>query len=166
MQEYVAEASRVVMEQTGLLPHVNAGVLCRSDFQALKAVSGEQPPLNGQPVLLPSLCAATAGVLCPASSLFTGLPTPSHCCGCSSLLGSSSVVCCVGSQGLMLEATSERLMQPGMPHFNCPDKVRIAPKDWQKTLPLFPVACKSIEPSHGSQRNIDPTAFGISFCDL
>ena len=40
LQEYVTEASRVVMEQTGLLPHVNAGVLARGDFQALKAVSG------------------------------------------------------------------------------------------------------------------------------
>ena len=26
-------------------------------------------------------------------------------------------------QGLMLESSSRRLMQPGMPHHNCPDKV-------------------------------------------
>jgi len=44
-QEYLAEASRVVMEQTGLLPHVNAGVLTRADFQQLKTVSG-MPPLT------------------------------------------------------------------------------------------------------------------------
>ena len=27
-------------------------------------------------------------------------------------------------QGLMLETSSRRLMQPGMPHHNCPDKAR------------------------------------------
>lgn len=29
------------------------------------------------------------------------------------------------SQGLMLEATSRRLLEPGGPHFNCPDKVQL-----------------------------------------
>lgn len=35
-----AEASRVVLQETGLLPHVNAGVLTRDEFAALKTVSG------------------------------------------------------------------------------------------------------------------------------
>jgi hypothetical protein len=48
------------------------------------------------------------------------------------------VVCGVGSQGLMLEATSERLMQPGGAHFNCPDKVRRVPR-----LETNPAACIS-----------------------
>ena len=30
-----------------------------------------------------------------------------------------------GSQGLMLESSSLRLLQPGGPHHNCPDKVHI-----------------------------------------
>lgn len=29
-------------------------------------------------------------------------------------------------QGLMLESASERLMQSGMPHHNCPDKVPLS----------------------------------------
>ena len=37
-----AEASRVVLQETGLLPHVNAGVLSRNEFEALKTVSGEK----------------------------------------------------------------------------------------------------------------------------
>ena len=39
-----AEASRAVLQETGLLPHVNAGVLSRDEFAALKTVSGELLP--------------------------------------------------------------------------------------------------------------------------
>ena len=67
--EYVAEACRTVLRETGLLPHVNAGVMGKDELMALRTVSG--------------------------------------------------------SQGLMLETASTRLMQPGMPHFECPDKVRV-----------------------------------------
>lgn len=38
---------------------------------------------------------------------------------------SQGLVAAAGSQGLMLETASDRLMQPGMPHHNCPDKVSI-----------------------------------------
>ncbi|KAK9805644.1 hypothetical protein WJX72_009860 [[Myrmecia] bisecta] len=64
--EYVAEAAKVVMRQTGLLPHINAGVMGLEDVLALRKVSA--------------------------------------------------------GQGLMLESTSLRLMQPGGAHFHCPDK--------------------------------------------
>ncbi|KAL2628860.1 hypothetical protein R1flu_013546 [Riccia fluitans] len=64
--DYVAEAARVVLEETGLLPHINAGVMGRDDVAKLRQVSV--------------------------------------------------------SQGLMLESSSERLMEPGGPHYNCPDK--------------------------------------------
>lgn len=64
--DYVAEACQAVVTETGLLPHVNAGVMGRDDLIKLKRVSG--------------------------------------------------------SQGLMLESTSDRLLQPGMPHHECPDK--------------------------------------------
>ena len=47
----MTEASRVVLEETGLLPHVNAGVLTSDEFSALKTVSGgflqaQIPPTN------------------------------------------------------------------------------------------------------------------------
>ncbi|KAL3686947.1 hypothetical protein R1sor_013256 [Riccia sorocarpa] len=64
--DFVAEAARVVLEETGLLPHINAGVMGRGDVAKLRQFSV--------------------------------------------------------SQGLMLESTSERLMEPGGPHYNCPDK--------------------------------------------
>lgn len=64
--DYVTEACRAVSSHTGLLPHVNAGVMGRDELLKLKSVSG--------------------------------------------------------SQGLMLESSSRRLMQPGLPHHNCPDK--------------------------------------------
>lgn len=63
---YVAAAAKVVLEETGLLPHINAGVMGREDVALLRKVSV--------------------------------------------------------SQGLMLESVSERLFEPGGPHFNCPDK--------------------------------------------
>eukprot|EP00884_Botryococcus_braunii_P011815 jgi/Botrbrau1/20634/Bobra.113_1s0059.2 len=63
---YVAEAAGAVMRETGLLPHINAGVMSRADVAALRSVSA--------------------------------------------------------SQGLMLESSSYRLMAPGLPHHDCPDK--------------------------------------------
>ncbi|KAK9855445.1 hypothetical protein WJX84_009597 [Apatococcus fuscideae] len=63
---YVAAAAKAVLLETGLLPHVNAGVMDREDISMLQQVS-------------------------------------------------------VG-QGLMLESASARLLQPGGPHHNCPDK--------------------------------------------
>lgn len=41
-----AEASRVVLQDTGLLPHVNAGVMSQEDIQALKLVTGMPSPLQ------------------------------------------------------------------------------------------------------------------------
>ncbi|CAM6092845.1 unnamed protein product [Calypogeia fissa] len=63
---YVAAVAKIVLEETGLLPHVNAGVMGREDVALLRKVSV--------------------------------------------------------SQGLMLESLSERLLEPGGPHYNCPDK--------------------------------------------
>jgi 2-iminoacetate synthase ThiH len=63
---YVQAAAARVLRETGLLPHINAGVMGRRHVAALKQVSA--------------------------------------------------------SQGLMLESVSERLMEPGAPHFDCPDK--------------------------------------------
>ncbi len=63
---YLAQAARVVHEQTGLLPHLNPGHLAPADVAALRGASV--------------------------------------------------------SQGLMLESASERLCQPGAPHYGSPDK--------------------------------------------
>ena len=64
--EYVKKMAQLVLEETGLLPHLNPGVLRREDYEALREVSP--------------------------------------------------------SMGIMLESTSERLSQPGGPHFGSPDK--------------------------------------------
>ena len=37
--EYLREAARVVLEETGLLPHLNPGVMTRADLAALRPVS-------------------------------------------------------------------------------------------------------------------------------
>ena len=37
--EYLARAARLVMDETGLLPHLNPGVLTRADFELLRPVS-------------------------------------------------------------------------------------------------------------------------------
>lgn len=65
---YVAAAAAAVLRETGLLPHVNAGVMRPADARALRPMSA--------------------------------------------------------SQGLMLESLAARLMQPGGPHHECPDKAR------------------------------------------
>jgi FO synthase len=64
---YVAAVAKIVLEETGLLPHINAGVMGQEDLCVLRKVSV--------------------------------------------------------SQGLMLESLSERLLEPGRPHYNCADKV-------------------------------------------
>jgi FO synthase len=64
--DYLYEACRTVLEETGLLPHSNPGLMGRSDLGRLKE-------------------------------------------------GNASL-------GLMLESASDRLMQPGLPHANAPDK--------------------------------------------
>ena len=64
--EYVAKCAKRVLEETGLLPHVNCGVLTVEELKLLKKVSA--------------------------------------------------------SQGLMVETTSERLMEPDMAHFECESK--------------------------------------------
>lgn len=63
---YVASMSKAVLEETGLLPHANPGLMAQQDMGMLR-------PFNA-------------------------------------------------SMGLMLENVSPRLMEPGMPHHNCPDK--------------------------------------------
>ncbi|GAB4814256.1 hypothetical protein N2152v2_001302 [Parachlorella kessleri] len=64
--DYVAAAAAAVLQETGLLPHINAGTMGREGVRRLRRVSV--------------------------------------------------------SQGLMLESCSRRLLQPGGPHYNCPDK--------------------------------------------
>ena len=64
--EYVERAASAVLEETGLLPHLNPGVLTDDDVRALRGVSA--------------------------------------------------------SMGLMLETTSDRLLERGGPHFGSPDK--------------------------------------------
>ena len=63
---YVESMSRMVLEQTGLFPHANPGLMTRAEMAGLR-------PYNA-------------------------------------------------SMGLMLENVSPRLLEPGMPHFACPDK--------------------------------------------
>jgi FO synthase len=70
---YVQEMAALIIEESGLFPHANPGVMNHDDIALLRPVSP--------------------------------------------------------SMGLMLENSSARLMEPGMPHFDCPDKdpaVRIA----------------------------------------
>lgn len=64
--EYVAAIAARILDETGLLPHVNAGNLSAAEFELLRPVSA--------------------------------------------------------SMGMMLETVSERLCQPGMPHYGSPDK--------------------------------------------
>jgi FO synthase len=64
--QYLAHAARAVLEETGLLPHLNPGVMTPGDITTLRDVSA--------------------------------------------------------SMGLMLESTSPRLMQKGLPHYGSPDK--------------------------------------------
>ena len=64
--EYLYDACRVVLEETGLLPHANPGLMGRADLERLRQVNV--------------------------------------------------------SMGLMLESVSERLMEPGGPHADAPDK--------------------------------------------
>jgi len=64
--EYLQRAAAAVLEQTGLLPHLNPGVVEPADLDRLRALSA--------------------------------------------------------SMGIMLECSSERLLEPGMPHHGSPDK--------------------------------------------
>jgi len=72
---YLAEVAQLVQERTGLLPHINAGLMGEEDIAALRGVSI--------------------------------------------------------SQGLMLETSSDRLCEPGQPHYGSPDK---APSARLKTI--------------------------------
>src|SRR5436309_6172932 len=40
--EYLARCARLVLDETGLLPHVNPGVMTRADLRALRGVSASQ----------------------------------------------------------------------------------------------------------------------------
>lgn len=73
--DYLADMCALVLEETTLLPHVNAGTLTDDEIEKLKPVSA--------------------------------------------------------SMGMMLETISNRLMQPDMPHYKCPDKT---PKARLRTL--------------------------------
>ena len=64
--DYVVAMNKLVLEETGLFPHANPGLMSLTEMAALR-------PLNP-------------------------------------------------SMGLMLENVSRRLLEPGMPHFDCPDK--------------------------------------------
>ena len=75
MVDYLAAMCALVLRETSLLPHVNAGTLSDEDIAKLKPVAA--------------------------------------------------------SMGMMLETVSNRLMQPGMPHHQCPDKT---PKARLRTL--------------------------------
>jgi FO synthase len=39
---YVTEVAKIVLEKTGLLPHINAGVMSREDVALLRGVSASQ----------------------------------------------------------------------------------------------------------------------------
>lgn len=65
--EYVAHVAKRVLDETGLLPHINAGCMSDEEIAFLRKVSA--------------------------------------------------------SMGIMLESTSDRLCEPGMPHYGSPDKV-------------------------------------------
>lgn len=69
MTDYLREICAWVIDETGLIPHVNAGSLAEDEVAMLKPVSG--------------------------------------------------------SMGMMLENVSRRLMDKGMPHYACPDKVPV-----------------------------------------
>jgi FO synthase len=64
--DYVVQMSKLVLEETGLFPHANPGLMTMEQMAALR-------PFNA-------------------------------------------------SMGLMLENVSKRLLEPGMPHYQCPDK--------------------------------------------
>ena len=65
--DYLEAAARAVLEETGLIPHLNPGTMTPEELARLRAVSG--------------------------------------------------------SMGIMLESTSERLCEKGMPHYGSPDKI-------------------------------------------
>ena len=118
--EYVARAAAAVMEHTGLLPHINAGVM------GLSEVHG--PFLKW----IPFTAHRVRKVLCDLTRLLILWPRGP---GFSHRACGDPVLCCGGQvqalrqvsagQGLMLETSSRRLMQEGMPHHDCPDKVII-----------------------------------------
>ena len=78
--EYVQACAAAILEQTNLIPHINAGLMTESEMKKLRTVSG--------------------------------------------------------SMGLMLESTSTKLMDSGMPHHKCPDK------DPEKRLEMIEIAGK------------------------
>ncbi|WP_245600959.1 7,8-didemethyl-8-hydroxy-5-deazariboflavin synthase CofG [Marinobacterium jannaschii] len=69
MVGYLEQVCQMTLEQTSLLPHVNAGTLSKDELRRLKPVAA--------------------------------------------------------SMGMMLENTSRRLLQKGLPHYACPDKVPV-----------------------------------------
>lgn len=82
--EYVKACAESILNNTKLIPHVNAGIMSDEEIRELKLVSG--------------------------------------------------------SMGLMLESTSNALMEPGMPHYNCPDK------EPSKRLEMLELAGKNMVP--------------------
>lgn len=68
--DYIAHVARLILDETGLLPHINAGTMDAQEFEKLRPVSA--------------------------------------------------------SMGIMLETSSARLSERGMPHFGSPDKVPAA----------------------------------------
>ncbi|WP_239017316.1 7,8-didemethyl-8-hydroxy-5-deazariboflavin synthase CofG [Seongchinamella sediminis] len=83
--EYVEAVARLVFEETGLLPHINAGCMTAEELEFLRPVSA--------------------------------------------------------SMGIMLESSSSRLCQKGMPHFGSPDKL---PEARLETIRLAGEACVPI----------------------
>ena len=61
---------RMVLEQTGLLPHPNAGVLCRRELEELREVS----PSQG--IMLESVADRLCGPGAPTSTPPTSGPPP------------------------------------------------------------------------------------------
>ena len=68
-------------------------------------------------------------------------------------------------QGLMLECSSARLLGPGMPHHNCPDKVR---PQFDPSQALYPSAAilQDVGRSHlfNNQSGHVPTLSSMSVC--
>eukprot|EP00955_Chlamydomonas_euryale_P030471 320782-Chlamydomonas_euryale.AAC.1 len=109
-----------VCSQTGLLPHVNAGVMSQAELERCVPTVAMQPPHYQASVMaaLPPFLTTISRIppLHSFTSSFRLCPPPISCVPHLSMRQVSA------SQGLMLESASTRLMAEGGPHFDCPDK--------------------------------------------
>jgi FO synthase len=117
--EYVGEAGAAVLRETGLLPHINAGVMgarkrqrsghCRHSLAIFSFDANASRCPRPQ---------------CLRSGRKSTFPLSLRS-GATDLRALRRVS---ASQGLMLESTSKRLLEQGQAHWDCPDKVRCRPR--------------------------------------